>query len=176
MAWTDGVDRATGYKVTAVNWNALLGATGSLMGLKTREVWSPVTHCNDGAADIPMGQIGAWLAALNANASVLLRVPDDYGSIVEAVLVVRPRATQAAANWDILLQKFPIGGADSSQSDAATTYNVTDVIPFEVAFTALWTALAPGVGDVVRFQLAEQTAGHDVQVLGAFIRYNPPAA
>jgi hypothetical protein len=34
MAWSDGIDRAANYIVTAVNWNALLGAAGSLMQLK----------------------------------------------------------------------------------------------------------------------------------------------
>lgn len=31
MGYTAGVDRATGYKVTAANWNEQLGATGSLV-------------------------------------------------------------------------------------------------------------------------------------------------
>lgn len=35
MAWTDGLDRATGFIVSAVNWNELLGAAGSLMQLKS---------------------------------------------------------------------------------------------------------------------------------------------
>lgn len=35
MAWTDGVDRATNYIVTATNWNDLIGAAGSLMQLKS---------------------------------------------------------------------------------------------------------------------------------------------
>lgn len=30
MAWTSGVDRATGYLVTSSDWNALLGSAGSL--------------------------------------------------------------------------------------------------------------------------------------------------
>lgn len=34
MAWTDGLDRATNYIISAVNWNDLLGAAGSLMQLK----------------------------------------------------------------------------------------------------------------------------------------------
>jgi len=34
MAWTDGVDRATGYLVTAANWNEQLGATGNVMIVK----------------------------------------------------------------------------------------------------------------------------------------------
>lgn len=35
MAWTDGTSRATGYLITAANWNDLLGASGSLMQLKS---------------------------------------------------------------------------------------------------------------------------------------------
>lgn len=35
MAWNDGVDRATNYIVTATNWNDLIGASGSLMQLKS---------------------------------------------------------------------------------------------------------------------------------------------
>lgn len=35
MAWNDGVDRATNYVVTATNWNDLIGASGSLMQLKS---------------------------------------------------------------------------------------------------------------------------------------------
>lgn len=34
MAWTDGVDRATGYLVTASDWNAQLGASGNVMIVK----------------------------------------------------------------------------------------------------------------------------------------------
>ena len=30
MAWTGGITRATGYVVTAANWNAHLGASGDL--------------------------------------------------------------------------------------------------------------------------------------------------
>lgn len=35
MAWNDGIDRATNYIITAINWNDLLGAAGSLMQLKS---------------------------------------------------------------------------------------------------------------------------------------------
>jgi hypothetical protein len=35
MAWTDGIDRATNYIISAINWNDLLGAAGSLMQLKS---------------------------------------------------------------------------------------------------------------------------------------------
>lgn len=34
MAWTDPTTRATGDLISASDWNALLGATGSLMELK----------------------------------------------------------------------------------------------------------------------------------------------
>lgn len=35
MAWTDGIDRAVNFIVTATIWNSLFGATGSLMQLKS---------------------------------------------------------------------------------------------------------------------------------------------
>lgn len=35
MAWNDGVDRAANYIVTNTNWNDLIGASGSLMQLKS---------------------------------------------------------------------------------------------------------------------------------------------
>lgn len=50
MAWNDGVDRATGYLVTASNWNDLLGATGSLMFLKTH-AHNPAT-AGDGSGSL----------------------------------------------------------------------------------------------------------------------------
>ncbi len=46
MAWTDGVDRATGYLVTAADWNAQLGASGNVMIVKpyvTRQTESETT-------------------------------------------------------------------------------------------------------------------------------------
>lgn len=51
MAWTDGVDRATGYLITSTDWNNLLGANGSLMLVKPY-VFKQVEGSTSGAVTI----------------------------------------------------------------------------------------------------------------------------
>ena len=51
MAWTDGVDRATGYLVSSTDWNNLLGANGSLMVVKPY-VFRQTTNFTTGSGTI----------------------------------------------------------------------------------------------------------------------------
>jgi hypothetical protein len=104
---------------------------------------------------------------------MLFRIPDHFDSLVEAKIVVRPTATQANANWDI---ESWYGGAGEaynahSESDTATTYNVTDDQLYEVDISGILTGLAAGDAGVIKIT-CKTDPGHEAQVIGMFIKYN----
>lgn len=99
MAWIDGVDRATGFLVSAVNWNELLGANGSLMDLKL--------HQHTGAA----GSGDDRLEAL------------EFADFVDAVAPAAPGAGQIRVYSTSGQPRFRAGaaGADTLFVDDAMT-------------------------------------------------------
>ena len=177
MAWTDGVDRATGYVVTAANWNSYNGTTGSLQHLHdNRELWVPVTASNQDGIFVAIQGIdtcpmSALLDAINDYALISFRCPNDFTTLVEAKIVVGVVATQAAANWDISSRYSGVGESlwAHSGSDTTTTYNVTANKIFAVNAAGLLASLA--AGDYVGLKLLLGTAAHTLVVIGAFIRW-----
>tara|TARA_Y100000310_G_scaffold295019_1_gene325971 strand:+ start:2936 stop:3436 length:501 start_codon:yes stop_codon:yes gene_type:complete len=165
MAWTGPTTRSTGDLITASIWNVDL--KDNLDYLKTKEVWFEVGHTGNFSGYFNVG----WLAGSGQSIRMNGRVPDDFVSLTEAKIIVIPRATQGAANWDIFSYYAANGEAYNthSESDTSTTYNVTLNQFFEVDISGILTSLA--AGDYVGVGLQQSTAGHDVNVIGAFLKY-----
>ena len=146
----------------AANWEPITS-------IPTKEIFIPVTYASEIAPSSyrPVGHLNA----LNEEAYMEFYVPDDFTTLVEAVIMVKAKATQAAADWDIYSMYAKVGENDSThnESDEASTYNVTLNLVFEVDISSILTALA--AGDIVGIRLKEGTAGHDVDVYGVRIKY-----
>lgn len=133
-------------------------------------IWSPVTHEGGG----PISQRGdfpvADLPGLGS-ASISFRAPPDYASILTAEIIVIPTSTQGAADWDISSDYGAVGEAYNvhSESDNATTYNVTNNQLFAVDISGILTALA--ADDAVGITLTVSTAAHTVAIVGVRFRY-----
>lgn len=176
--WTAGVDKAVGLLITPAIWNSYLGTDGSLNYLKIKELWVPCTVANltGGSTPAPLeglgGFPGAKLIVANDEACIGFKCPDDFTAIISALVIVIPKATQAAANWDVFTNYGAIGALYSthSASDTATTYNVTVNNLYGVNIAALLTSLAVGDYVGIRFLLSDST--HDVHVIGFFLQYN----
>jgi len=98
-------------------------------------------------------------------------LPDDLTTLEELKLVVIPRASQAAANWDIETDYGAIGEAHTNHTndDTASTYSVTADQTFEIDLKAIMTSLA--AGDFFGIELTLQNSSHDVDVLGVRLKY-----
>ena len=134
-----------------------------------KTLWVPVTW---GALMTHYGYYPvARLADLLDEAGTSFHVPDDFHSITKAVLVVIPRATQAAADWDIHSHYAAAGEAYNTHfgHDLSTAYNVTDGQIFEVDISTILTSLA--AGDYVGVDIELGDAAHDVDVLGVMFKY-----
>lgn len=101
MAWTDGVDRAVGFLITATHWNQLLGAAGSLMQLKS--------HAHGGTTGEGSQSLGPLVledftdaAAAAAPGAGKTRIYATSG---------RVRFREGAAGTDKLLAKNPMTAA-----------------------------------------------------------------
>jgi len=168
MGWTAPTTRSTGDLITASIWNVDL--KDNLIFLKTKELWSPVTFGTNGiTAD------GRWpVASLNAAndaARMSFAVPDDFLTLTEAIILVKPQVTDAAANWNII-SDYGAPGEDyqnHTETDAATTYNVTLDQLFEVDASGILTGIA--VGDYVGIVLVLDDAADDVSVIGFRMKY-----
>lgn len=136
----------------------------------SKELWVPTTYGTTIAScgDFPVAR------CLNADdeAYVSFKVPDDFASIDSALLVVIVRATQGAADWDISSDYGAVGEAFDihSESDTATTYNVTNDQKFGIDISGILSSLA--AGDYVGIKLIQKDAAHDVYVLGVHFKYS----
>lgn len=134
-----------------------------------KTLWVPVTY------GTTMGNYGAYplarCTALLNTAYISFKVPDDLHTITEAKVVVIPRVTQAAADWDIYSYYAAVGEAYNThtESDTTSTYNVTDEQMFEVDISGILTSLA--AGDYVGIMFSLHNAAHDVDVLGVMFKY-----
>jgi len=178
--WTPGSDKATGLVVSASLWNDYLGADGSLDYLKNfkkdKELWVPVGHSvSGGAVSALMERMGAAVAvctALDDMGSCGFRCPSDFTAVSEAKMLVWPRVTDAAANWDITLAYASIGELYTAHSntDTASTYDVTEWTLFAVDFSSLFTGVA--AGDLVGVKLKLADADDDVEIIGFYMKYD----
>ena len=135
----------------------------------TKEIWIPTTH---GTTMTNYGYYPvARLAGLFDDAYISFCTPHDFHSITEAYIAVIPRATQAAADWDIHAYYAAVGEAYNNHvgHDAASTYNVTNNQIFEVDISGILTSLA--AGDYVGVYMELEDEAHDVDVLGIMFKY-----
>ena len=172
-SWTTPADRSLGESITPTIWNQHLGEEGNEAYLKVqvdakrdKVLWSPVSA----GSYTPGTDFGGNLTD-GDDAYMHLWIPSDFTAVSSAVILVRPLATQASANWDISSWFAAVGEAYNthSLSNTASTYNVTDDQIFEVDVSGILTGLA--AGDWLVARLLVSTAGHDVAVYGLRISY-----
>ena len=138
----------------------------------TRELFVPATGTIGGTiAYTGTARAAVVLAGANQRALGSFFVPADFKAIIEAVIIVNPTATKAAANWDITTKCAAAGEAENTheQTDAASTYNVMASQLFEVDISGLLTGML--AGDYCGFVLMEGTAGDNVDVIGFRLKY-----
>ncbi len=138
--------------------------------LVTKEFSVPVTYGTEMATNA--FRPNAKCNGVDDLGVVFFKVPHDFNSIVSAELIVRPAATQAAADWDIYCKYEAEGEAQGihNENDTATTYNVTNNITFAVDISGVLSNLA--ADDYVGVQLVQNAVGHDLEIYGVRFRYN----
>jgi len=171
MAWTAPRTWNVGELVTKAIMDVFV--RDNQLYLKQRELWVPVTYGSNGIGTSLLGS--QWGASLTGAADVggmEFRCPFDFLAIITAKIVVMPRVTDAAANWDIRAYYGAEGeqGDTHDESDNATTYNVTQNELYGVDASGILTALA--AGDVVALHLTLSDAADDVHVVGFYLIYN----
>lgn len=109
--------------------------------------------------------------ALNEEGDLSFFIPNDFIALVAASIVVIPRSTQAAAAWGIYSYYCAEGEAYNThnESDAVSTYNVTDGQMFEVDISGIFSSLV--ANDFVGIRLKQLNAAHDVSILGVRFKY-----
>lgn len=143
--------------------------------VRFREYWSPCTVASSGAVMSYDSNTalypGALCAGLNQRGHMSLRIPSDFVTLTAAYVVVIPETTQASANYDVYVAYSAIGedSATHTASDTTTTYNATIYKPLNVPVTTLLSSIV--ADDHLSVALKEGTAGHDVLVLGLYIKY-----
>lgn len=139
----------------------------------TKEFSVPMTIPTGGATGGGYDQFGGILLNdVDESARVSFHIPHDFSSITEAVLMVIPFATQAAANWDIFSSYAAKGEPRNThaESDVASTYNVTNGELFEVDISGILSALS--AGDYVGIRVQQKTAGHNVVACAVRFEYS----
>jgi len=113
----------------------------------------------------------AELNDLNEKAFINFFCPADFKSLVEAVIIVIPKVNNATANWDIASDYAAPGEgmATHSESDVASTYDVTLNQLFEVDISGILTDLA--AKDYVGVTLLQGDAADNVNVVGVRFKY-----
>ena len=140
------------------------------VGGEVKEVYFICTTAGTAVALAGVHSVGQ-LNALNEVAIMEGFIPEGFNTLVDAVIAIRPRATQAAANFDLLMNYGTVGEDinNGSETDTSTTYNVTNVRIFEIDVSAILSSIA--AGDYLGCRIVEGTTGHDADVLGLRIRY-----
>jgi len=145
----------------------------------TREFFVPVTYGTQGAVwklealgDFP----GTSTDAINDVAHVAFKVPHDFTAITNAEFIVIPLFTQGTANWDIDSDYGAVGQAYNthSESDVATTYNVTANQLFAVDLDDATNGILDDLAadDYVGIKITLKDAGHDFHALGVRFKYS----
>ena len=175
MAWTAPKTWSVGEIVTAANMNLHLRDNLNYLGTK-ESIWVPVGARWDGTNFVAIQASDRYAGAALVSATDFavmgaILIPSDFGALVSAVIVVRPNATQAAANWDTYSNYAAVGQSTTTHtgSNTVSTYNVTDGILFAVDVAGILANLA--ANDILGLQLSQATAAHNVTVLGARLKY-----
>ena len=141
-------------------------------GAATKEFFLPFIR---GTEPLTLSNIWPYYRCSGANhwCAASFYVPEDFTAIDEAVLLVLVADTQASANWDIYSWYATVGEDKNnhSESDVATTYNVTQDQLYEVDISGILSALA--AGDFVGVEIINATgAGHRFFGFGVRFKYN----
>jgi hypothetical protein len=136
----------------------------------TKEFWVPVTKAAsmEFHGHYPVGRLNAsW-----ERANISFHVPHDFTSITEAYIVIIPKTSHATAPLDIYSMYASVGEAYNthSESDEATTYNITDDQIFEIDISGILTSLS--AGDYVGVAIVSVYAGDLADVLGVRFKYS----
>lgn len=137
----------------------------------TRELYVPCTYVLTGImaayGQYPIGELNA----VDEQAFMSFVIPWDFSTIVAAEILVNPRATQGAANWDTWCEYGQVGQPYNAHadSDQVSTYNVTLNEKFAVDVAGILSSLA--ALDSGGISLRQKTAGHNVNVIGFRLRY-----
>lgn len=179
MGWTTPADIVTGHTVTASEWNDAVGETGNTKylydGKADKAIWVPATYLRQAGSDRSIDDVGdfpaAYMTANDDKAAVSFRCPSDFTSITEAYLLVIPKATQGSANWDTTSDYAAVGEAYNthSESNTASTYNVTDDQLFKVDVSGILTSLAADDFCGIAIQIKDAT--HDAALVGFWMKY-----
>ena len=97
-------------------------------------------------------------------------VPDDFNSLIEAVVLIIPGATDTAWDADIFTRAAAVGENRTIHNtfDTASTYNITLDILFEIDVSGLLTFLTAGDYLTVSVENRETTS---VLIIGLRIKY-----
>lgn len=138
----------------------------------TKEFFVPATATTGGTISTFKGDYAVVrLDALYDKAYMSFWVPNDFTTIISAEIIVIPRASQATADWKIYSDYAAVGEAYNANSEAEwPTPNVTNEEIFAHDVSDILDALA--AGDIVGIQILEDTAGHNVDVIGLRFRYS----
>ncbi len=145
------------------------GANDPAWASITKEFFIPFVT-SDGAltnfGDYPVAILGT-----NKIARCSFFVPNDFSAITSAVVVIIPAATGGTEDFDIYSDYAASGEAyaTNSESDAATTYNVTASEVTEIDISGILSALAAGDYVGIRFDNKEAT---NVNVVGVRFKYS----
>ena len=138
----------------------------------TKEFWVPSFYDSGGAGDGRKGDfVGPAQIGNGGSTYIDFKVPHDYTAITNAELIVIPDDTQGTANWDIDSDYGAIGEAYNthSETDAATTYNVTDDQLYAVDVSGILSALA--ADDYVGLKITVSTVDHELMLIGFRLKY-----
>ena len=136
-----------------------------------KEFFAPV-NAGTNAPALNVDHTTVIVDLINTTAGIEFHVPADFTAIVDAVIILFPFQTVSTANWDITSDYGAAGQAKAthSESDTASTYNVTLNQLFELDISGILTSLA--AGDYVGIKLTSGDSAHDCSVLGIRFKYS----
>ncbi len=161
-----------GNKLTGLGAGAVAGDSlrYEQLVLPTKEFFVPVTYGTE-MTYFGYGPVAKCDAAAEYG-NIAFYIPADFSNITSAVIIVIPQCTEVAANWD-LSTFYGANGAsygEHAEADAASTYNVTANILFEVDISDVLSNLA--AGDYVEVRLLQGEATHNVNIIGVRFKYS----
>ena len=131
--------------------------------------WLPM----NGAAHENLGTYGTvGLSAINMAAVISTIVPHDFVALTEAILLVIPRVTLAAAQYSIYSNYGSPGQAYDihTENDTISTYNVTINVLFEIDIRGILTNIV--AGDAIGIDLFQRDALSEVNAVLVRFRYD----
>jgi len=138
----------------------------------TKELFIPISFPGTGGVFNSAGNFaGIFIDLLNDKTFGHLIIPIDFTAVVEAVLLVVPGATQAAAEWTLMTQYAAPGEnyTTHSETDATGTFDVTADCFFEVDFSGLLMNLV--ARDILGVRMILRRNGDSARVLGIRFKY-----